>query len=221
MATHPGSYLSAYLLWKQSQRIPVDSVKRLYIALADSVKNSAVGDDVLSYMFPLTNDNAFRMKYPLIDEQFSKRLVAIGSIHEFKLANTSGKLVDLATFKGKYLLIDVWASWCKPCIENVPAWNDLVKQYNPTIIQFISVSMDTEKDDWKRSLERHKTGGTMLIDQAAFKSMFALYCKVRSVPTYIIVDPAGHIINYDAPQPLQPELRHLLDDLIKKGTGRE
>ncbi len=213
---HPGSYLSGYLLRKQCRNISVDSVKLLYSAFADSVKNSSVGYEVLSYVYPLTNDNEFRMKNPLFDQEFNKRLAAIRSIHDFRLQDMSGKWIDLARFKGKYLIIDVWASWCKPCIKNIPAWNELLKQYDPHVFQFISVSLDDKVDLWKKAVEKHKPGGLKLIEPKEFTSLFAIYCKVLWVPQYIIVDPAGRVVNYDAPQPVEPELRKLLDSLIKK-----
>lgn len=216
VAEHPGSYLSGYLLRKQCRKISVDSVKFLYSAFADSVKNSSVGYEVLSYVYPLIDDNEFRMKNPLIDQEFNKRLAAIRSIHDFRLQDMSGKWIDLARLKGKYLVLDVWASWCKPCIKNIPAWNALLKQYDPQVIQFISVSLDTEVGPWKKAVEQHKPGGLKLIEPNEFTSLFAIYCKALRVPTYIIVDPAGRVINYDAPQPVEPELRKLLDSLIKK-----
>lgn len=218
-AKHPESYLSGYLLWNQCRNISVDSVMLLYAALADTVKNSWLGYMVLKYIYPLTDDQAFRMKYPLVDREFSKQLAGITSIHAFKLKDMNGKMVDFATFRGKYVLIDVWASWCSPCIKNIPAWNELLKQYDPNVIQFVSVSLDQDADAWKKAVKQYNPGGCKLIEPAAFTSLFAVYCKVLWAPTYIIADPAGHIVNYDAPQPVQPELRSLLDNLIKKGTN--
>lgn len=219
IAKYPDSYLSGYLLSKQYKRIPVDSVKLLYTLLADSVKNSAIGEEVLSYVYPLTNDETFRIKYPLVDQKFNKQLASIRSMHDFRLKDMSGKMADFATFQGKYLLIDVWASWCKPCAENIPAWNDLLKQYDPKTIQFVSVSLDREADAWKKSVAWHNPGGLHLIEEAAFKSLFAVYCKVMAVPTYIIADPAGRIVHYNAPFPGSPALRSLLDNLVKKGQN--
>lgn len=218
VARHPEGYLGGYLLRKQCRRIPVDSVKLLYIALADSVKNSTVGYEVLEYVYPLTDDTAFRMKYPLVDRELSKRLAGIQSIHDFSLRDMSGKLVDFTRYKGKYLLVDVWASWCGPCIKNIPAWNELLNQYDTSVIKFVSVSLDQDVDAWKQSVKQHHPGGFTLIEPTAFKSLFALYCKVLWAPTYIIADPAGRIVQYDAPQPVQSELRSLLNSLIKKGS---
>ena len=214
-AKHPESYLGGYLLRRQCRNLSVDSVQLLYTALADSVKNSSLGYEVLTYVYPLTDDNEFRIKYPMIDEAFSKRLAGIKTMHDIKLHDLSGKLVDLKRFKGKYLLIDVWASWCKPCIAKIPEWNTLIKQYDPEIIQFISVSVDADVNNWKQAISQHQPDGLQLIDTNAFKGLFAIYSKVLWVSKYLVVDPAGRIVNYDAEQEGEQEWRKLLDSYIK------
>jgi thiol-disulfide isomerase/thioredoxin len=218
IAQHPDSYLGGYLLVKRCRKLPIDSVMLFYKALADSVKKSSVGHRVLAYLYPLTNDSQFRIENPLIDIAFTDRLMAIRSINDFQLDDQTGKPVNFQAFSGKYLLLDVWASWCGPCIKNIPAWNELQKSYDTALIQFVGVSMDKETEPWKRALSAHRPAGIQLIDTTSFSGLFSIYCKVLWVPMYIIVDPAGQIVNYDAPQPLEPELRKLLDKLINKRT---
>lgn len=218
VAQHPESYLGGYLLAKQVRRLSVDSVMLLYTALADSVKNSSIGHEVLKYIYPLTNDTAFRNKNPLIDDAFTKRLASIRSIHDFSLRDRSGKLINFTSFKGKYLLIKMWTSWCGPCIKNIPVWNTLLKQYDPKVIQFISVSLDTDVDSWNKALGKYKPDGIQLIDTNEFKGLFAIYCKVLWVGKFLLVDPAGRIVNYDADQDGETAWRRLIDSFIKKRT---
>jgi len=216
VAKHPESYLSGYLLRKQYRNIPVDSVKRLYTAFADSVKNSTIGYEVLQYVYPLTDDTAFRNENPLINAAFTKRLAGIRSLHDISLTDLSAKRVDLTTLKGKYVLVHVWTSWCAGCVADMPMWNSLLKQYDPAVIQFISVSLDRDVNAWKKALGKYKPGSLQLIDTNAFTSLFAIYCKVLWVGKYLVADPEGHIINYDAAQPGEQEWRRLLDSCIKK-----
>ena len=213
---NPGTYLSMYLLWHWAKAIPVDSLVKLFSGFPDSVTKSSLAYDVLKYIYPLTDNQSFRMKYPLHGTAFQNQLERIRSIHDFKLASITGKEVDLKIFRGKYLVVDVWASWCKPCIANIPAWNDLMKEYDPKLIQFISVSLDDNAADWKKAIEKHKPAGVQVLDSNAFAGLFAVYCRIAYLPRYLIVDPAGQIINYSAPHPRQPELRNLLNALVKK-----
>jgi thiol-disulfide isomerase/thioredoxin len=111
--------------------------------------------------------------------------------------------------------MDFWASWCKPCIENIPALNQMSDYYNSDSIQFISVSLDEDIRAWKQSVTKNHFAGIQLSDTEGFNSLAAIYCKVLWVPKYIVADRSGHIINYDAPQAIDPELKLLLDNLIK------
>ncbi|MDO6429058.1 ThuA domain-containing protein [Flavitalea sp. BT771] len=221
VAQHPESYLSGYLLWFNRRRIPIDSVKLLYTAFADSVKNSSVGYEVLKYVYPLTDDQGFRNKNPLMGEGFTKRLASIRSIHDLSLRDMSGKLVDLNKFKGKYLLVHVWTSWCKGCVADMPMWNSLLKQYDPNIIQFISVSLDRNVETWKQAVGKYHPKGPQLIDSSAFTGLFAIFCKVLWVGKYLIADPEGHILNYNADEPDEPAWRRLLDGYIKKEPRKD
>jgi thiol-disulfide isomerase/thioredoxin len=221
IAKHPDSYLGMYLLSWRCRKIPLDSLLKLYSAFPESIRSSSLAYDVLLYAYPLTDNKKFREKNPLYGTAFNKRLARISSIHDFNLEDISGTPVSFKTFRGKYLVVDVWASWCKPCIANIPAWNDLMKEYDPKLIQFISVSLDDAAADWRKAVEKHKPGGVQVLDSNAFAGLFAVYCRIAYLPRYLIVDPAGQIINYSAPHPRQPELRNLLNELVKKKTDRD
>jgi len=213
--SHRDSYLSSYLLFQHRKKLAQDSVKAYYNAFSTNVKNSSVGHDVLRYIYPLTDDQEFRRANTLVDKKFDQQLFNIKSLHDLSLKDSSGNIVDFNSFKGKYLVLDFWASWCKPCIENIPAWGKLIKTYDPDSVQFISISLDTDVMPWKRSLNMHKPPGIQVIDPRAFSGLLAVYGKVLFVPTFIVADRNGKIVKYNAPQPVEPELKHLLDNLLK------
>jgi thiol-disulfide isomerase/thioredoxin len=215
VAKHPNSYLSAFLLTRRYRHASIDSLKLLFSAFTDNVKQSALGHEALAQIYQRTDDTAFMRKNPLFDPTYTDRLINIRSVHDFRLPDLSGKLVDFSTYKGKYLLIDVWASWCKPCIRFIPVWNALVKQYDPKRIQFISVSLDVEASDWRQAVEKHRPDGVQVIDTSAFNGLFGVYCKVWWLPRYVLVDPEGRILNYDAKQDSEEAWRKLLDGVLK------
>lgn len=82
MKMHSDSYLSAYLLSKQKRRLPVDSIEIYYNALGSNIKKSSLGHDVLIYVYPLTDDTAFRKANPLKDIAFSQRLSNLKSVDD-------------------------------------------------------------------------------------------------------------------------------------------
>jgi thiol-disulfide isomerase/thioredoxin len=215
---HPNSYLSAYLLFRYTHipKLSVDSLKAYYIKLPYDIKKSNVGHDVLAYIYPLTDDNRFRKDNPLVNVKFDQQLKKLKSVYDLSFIDTLTNTVGLNSFKGKYMVIDFWASWCKPCIANVPALKQLYSDYNPDSMQFISISLDNKITDWKNSIIKNNFTGVQLLSPGAFSGLAAVYCKVIWVPKYIIVNPAGHIINYDAPQAIDPELKILLDHLLKQ-----
>lgn len=213
---HPNSYLSAYLLSKHTRKLSVDSIEVYFNELANGVKKSNLGRQVLMYVYPLTDDNEFRKANPLVDIEFDERLGKLKSVYDLSLRDTSGNIIELSSFKGKYLVLDFWASWCKGCIENIPALNQMIKYYKPDSIQFISISIDKDANDWKQSIIKHHFTGIQLSDLTGFISLAAIYCKVLWVPTYIVAGQNGRIIKYNAPQASEPELKTLLDHLLKQ-----
>jgi thiol-disulfide isomerase/thioredoxin len=216
---HPRSYLSAYLLFRHTHKpkLSVDSLETYYNALSNDVKKSSVGHDVLEYIYPLTDDNDFRKANPLIDIAFDQRLSKLNSVYDLSLKDTSGNIIKLGCFKTKYVVIDFWASWCKPCVANIPALDQMMKDYKSDSIQFISISLDRDINDWKHSIMKHNFTGVQLSDDlTGFNGITAIYCKVIYVPKYIIADQNGKIINYDAPQASEPGLKALLDNLLKR-----
>jgi thiol-disulfide isomerase/thioredoxin len=218
---HPNSYLSAYLLFRYTHipKLSVDSLKAYYTKLPYAIKKSSVGHDVLAYIYPLTDDDRFRKNNPLVDVKFDQRLSKLKSVYDLSFIDTLGNTVGLSSFKGKYLVIDFWASWCKPCIANIPALKQLYSDYNPDFIQFISISLDDKITNWKQSIIKNDFTGIQLLSPDAFYGLAAVYCKVLWVPMYIIVNPDGHIIQYDAPQAIDPELKILLDHLLKQDSN--
>ena len=214
---HEASFLSAHLLSQYKRRLPIDTLQVYYSLLSEDVKNSNEGYKVLSYMYPLTSDNKFRNDNPLAGDDFNKSLSEIKSVHDFKLNDTSGNEVRFDIFRGKYLLIDFWASWCAPCIKNFPFFEKLMAEYRSDPIQFISVSLDSESSIWKESVKKYKLQGLQLSDSKAFSGLLPVYCKVvTSLPRYVLIDKEGKIIDFDAPYPDDPNLKKILNSLLQK-----
>jgi thiol-disulfide isomerase/thioredoxin len=127
--------------------------------------------------------------------------------------NFEGGETSLDDLKGKYVYIDVWATWCQPCKNEIPFLQKVEKQFHDKKIEFVSISTDKQEDyfEWKEMVEEKNLGGTQLY-AGDNKEFFTAY-KVNSIPRFILIDPEGKIVDANAPRPSDPKLVELLNTL--------
>ena len=208
---NPESYYSAYLLNHYKRMIPVDTLEKYFVNLPPKVTYSDFGKNFLEEIFKLSNNNVFREKFA--DSALFQELNRIKTIYDISSLNPAGTKTSFSQFKGNYILVDFWASWCGPCIANIPALKKLVKDMKGKPIQFVSVSLDSQIDNWKKAMKKHDFPGTNLFDEDGLLSTFF---KVLWVPRYMIINPDGTVADLDAPQAINPELKIILNKLLDK-----
>ena len=118
------------------------------------------------------------------------------------LLDASGKEVRLSDFQGKYIFIDLWASWCVYCIREFPALHEVEKAFESDELVFISLSMDASTEAWHSALNRLKLGGNQFIVSSP---AFAEKLEVAAIPRYLIYDKQGRLVNGNAPRPSETE----------------
>ena len=123
---------------------------------------------------------------------------------------------SLESLKGKYVYIDVWATWCGPCIREIPYLKEVEKDYHNKPVSFVSISIDEPKDyeKWKTMVSEKELGGIQLIADNNWNSKFVKEYAILGIPRFILIDPQGNIVSADAPRPSDPALRTLLDGLL-------
>ncbi|UNY98558.1 TlpA family protein disulfide reductase [Zhouia spongiae] len=130
--------------------------------------------------------------------------------------NYSGGFTSLDQLKGKYVYIDVWATWCGPCKAEMPFLKEVEKKYHENDnIEFVSISVDSKKeyDKWKTMIKEKELIGIQLIADNAFKSDFIRLYQIIGIPQFILIDPDGNIVNRSAPRPSSPRLIELFNEL--------
>jgi len=117
----------------------------------------------------------------------------------FSATGIDGKQYNLADFKGKYVIIDVWATWCAPCRQQSPYFDKLADKYQKENITFVALSIDRNMADWvieakaktKKVLQLH------INDNKTFSKQY----NAESIPRFILIDPNGNFVNAQLPHP--------------------
>jgi thiol-disulfide isomerase/thioredoxin len=117
--------------------------------------------------------------------------------------------------RGKVILLDFWASWCSPCIEEMPYLKRISKNLDSVV--FVGISMDSEIQPWRKKVisEQLNTGNQFLLIKPR-DSEFVIKNMINAIPRFLIIDRDGRIIHSNAPSPSDPELSKILSGLIEK-----
>ncbi|MFY0712544.1 TlpA family protein disulfide reductase [Seonamhaeicola sp. NFXS20] len=129
--------------------------------------------------------------------------------------NYAGGTTSLDDLKGKYVYIDVWATWCGPCKYEIPFLKKVEEQYHDKNIHFVSISADKQKDKdkWRKMIEEKEMGGIQLITDNDFNTSFISDYKIMGIPQFILIDPQGNIVQANAPRPSDEKLIELFNEL--------
>lgn len=135
----------------------------------------------------------------------------------FEYENHKGGKTKLEELKGKYVYIDVWATWCGPCRAEIPSLKKVEEKYHGKNIEFVSISIDVLKDHekWQKFVTEKQLGGIQLFADKDWNSDFIASYKITSIPRFILIDPTGKIVDADAARPSDPRLTAQLDTLVK------
>ncbi|MBV1888299.1 MAG: TlpA family protein disulfide reductase [Urechidicola sp.] len=127
--------------------------------------------------------------------------------------NYDGSTTSLSDLKGKYVYIDVWATWCGPCKQQIPYLKKVEEEYHGKNIAFVSISTDRQNKHaaWKKMIEDRQMGGIQLF--AGTDYSFAQEYQINSIPRFILIDPDGNIVDANAPRPSEPSLKTLFNSL--------
>lgn len=127
--------------------------------------------------------------------------------------NFEGGTTSLADLKGSYVYIDVWATWCGPCKQQIPYLKKIEEEYEGKNITFVSISTDRQNkyNAWRQMIENQQMGGVQLF--AGTDYAFQQAYQINSIPRFLLIDPEGNIVSADAPRPSDPRLKELFSSL--------
>jgi thiol-disulfide isomerase/thioredoxin len=222
--------------WKQAAELSkLDSTPEdiAYLKMVNKSTSAVIKNkllfDAAKYDITYTNDfEAYYKEYMLgstneknnaeITESYNKlKTVAKGNVSPkfVDYENYAGGTTSLDDLKGKFVYIDVWATWCGPCKAEIPFLKELEAKYHGKNIEFVSISVDALKDydKWKAMVSEKELKGIQLFANNSWKSQFVEDYLIKGIPRFILIDTEGNIINANAPRPSEDKLIALFNEL--------
>jgi peroxiredoxin len=176
ITTHPGSPASAIYLYVLQDNIPVGQLESLYNNLSQPVKQVS-----------------FVRAIP--EKILARKRSEIGkAAPEFAATDINGKSFKLADYRGKYILLEFWASWCVPCRAENPGLLKAYKKYSDRGFVVVGISLDDKKEKWIKAIQEDQLPWIHISDLNAFDNKVAKLYGVQPIPDNFLIDPQGKII---------------------------
>ena len=157
-------------------------------------------------------------KVDLVSKYETYKELAKGKVSPgFSFPDVEGKVVNLNDLEGKVVYIDVWATWCGPCLAEIPYLKELEEELHEENLAFVSISVDKEKDKgkWENMIAEKQLKGYQLFSDKDWKSDFVKAYGIQGIPRFILIDKAGKIISPDAPRPSSgDEIRSMIAEAL-------
>lgn len=180
VAANPSSFYSIHLVeGRAGYGTDYADVKKLYDLLSESAKATESGKALAERLSILKRS-------------------AIGSqMMNFSQADTAGTKVEFAAFKGKYVLVDFWASWCGPCRAENPNVLKAYNKYKDKNFTVVGISLDDKGDKWKKAIRDDHMPWVELSDLKGWKNEVSDYFGIQGIPSNLLIDPSGKIVARD------------------------
>ena len=180
--SNPGNYVSAIVLGDLNRQIPVSDMEAAYNGLSREVQESAYGQNIL--------DELGRKKAE-VDAQSGKPAM------DFAKKDKNGKMIRLSDYRGKYVLLDFWGSWCGPCRASHPHLKELDEKYGPRGLVIIGIAEERSKSKtaWLNAIKEDGLTWTQIMNDEGkdVTDVVKLY-GIQGFPTKILIDPQGNIV---------------------------
>ena len=188
----------------------------------ESIRQNISKQIIMQFLkrYPYSEANRQRLIGLCRDRTDEKEIIALyekkafisagASLPDVTFEDLNGAKRSLSEFKGKYVYIDVWASWCVPCCAEVPYLQRLEKELNNKYVIFVSISVDKNLSQWKKKMQQLNMQGNQWI---VTDSVFSELMNIRAIPHFLLYDKNSKLLEYHAPRPSSAVLKNKLQRL--------
>ncbi len=134
----------------------------------------------------------------------------------FVMKDDQGKILSLESLKGKVVYLDFWASWCRPCLGEIPAGEELKKKFEGKDVVFVNISIDEGEQNWENAKMRYNISGIHALSNNRNNPEVQKKYKVQSIPSYFLIDKEGNFTAAPAPRPSNPSIYQMIEDALNK-----
>lgn len=202
----------------QNFKSPEARGQAFYAILENALYDGLQKEEQTAYdRFVAENTNPEQLEKINADLEKWKKLDPGQVAPAFVYDNISGEKVALADLKGKVVYIDVWATWCGPCLAEQPDLFALEEElHGNEDVAIIGVSIDDDAEAWKNMVEAKEMKGIQLIADNAWSSGIVKDYLISGIPRFIMIDPNGNIIRASAPRPSSGKVKDMIIEEIEK-----
>lgn len=194
IAAHPKEIASIWVLMNELRtRLSPEEFEQLYASLDKELKETKYGKAAGKYLRDTKGD------------------AETGEAVDFEQEDVNGKKVKLSSFRGKYVLVDFWASWCGPCRQENPNVVKAFNKFKDKNFTVLGVSLDNNKDRWLAAIKQDNLAWTQVSDLKGWGNEAAQLYNINAIPANLLIDPQGRIVGKNLRGPaLEAKLAQIL-----------
>jgi len=176
LSSEPNTIASAVILERNTRSFSKEQVREIYQKLSPEIQRTESGRNILG-------------------STIKQVPITIGEkIPDFAQNNIKGEMISIQSLRGKYVLIDFWASWCIPCRHENPVVVKAYQQFRDKGFEVLGISLDDKKERWLKAIKDDKLSWLHVSDLNGWNNVVAKMFNIRSVPDNILIDRDGKVL---------------------------